>query len=55
MKGMEGDADLNNDQQVSLGELYEYLSIVVPKFAISMNKIQTPQLFGDSSIIILNK
>ena len=55
MKGLEGSADLNNDQQVSLGELYEYLSIAVPKFAITMNKMQTPQLFGDSSIIILDR
>ena len=55
MKGLEGSADLNNDQQVSLGELYEYLSIAVPKFAITMSKTQTPQLFGDSSIIILDR
>jgi uncharacterized caspase-like protein len=55
MKGLEGAADLNNDRQVSLGELYEYLSIAVPKFSLSMNKVQSPQLFGDSSFVILGK
>ena len=53
MRGLEGEADLNDDKLLSLGELNEYLQKMVPKFASTMNKIQNPQLFGDPNLIIV--
>ena len=49
MQGLEGNADFNKDNQISVEELFSYLSGNVKKHA---NSEQTPQLFGDTERIL---
>ncbi len=55
MKGMEGDADINNDGEINAGELINYLKQKVAKQAALNNHIQNPQLIGDSDTRISGK
>lgn len=55
MKGMEGDADLNNDGKITIGEMQEYLIDHVGRQAMALNRVQNPQLYGDASKILLYK
>jgi hypothetical protein len=55
MKGMEGDADLNIDGKITAGEMQEYLIDHVGRHAMVLNRVQNPQLFGDSNRILLYK
>lgn len=52
MKGMEGDADLNKDGQITVGEMQEYLTDMVGRQAMVLNRKQFPQLFGDPNKIL---
>ena len=52
MKGMEGDADENNDKKISNGELITYLQDKVSKEAFSQNRQQDPNLSGDKNRIL---
>ena len=53
MKGLEGSADINNDRKITNGELYEYLSINVPKIARSLhNRDQDPFFKGNSDLVL---
>jgi hypothetical protein len=54
MKGLEGDADLNSDNKITLAELHSYARINVGKMALSMNRMQEPQLIGDGGRVIAN-
>ena len=48
MKGLEGEADNNNDQQITNGELHAFINKQVSRQAN-----QTPQLSGDSNKILV--
>ena len=50
MKGMEGEADLNNDKKLTNGELQEYLLDNVGRFA---QQPQTPQMIGDPNQVLV--
>ncbi len=47
IKGLSGAADVDGDQQVSNGELIDYLSVNVDKKAKALNHRQQPQLLGE--------
>ena len=55
MKGMEGDADLNKDGKMTSGELQRYLSEMVGRQAMGMNRKQQPQLFGDADRVLVGR
>jgi uncharacterized caspase-like protein len=47
MRGMEGDADANQDGKITLGEMQAYLAENVGRQAAMMSRKQVPQLIGD--------
>ncbi len=55
MKGMEGEADTNNDRKITIAEMQEYLADKVGRQAMALNRRQTPQLFGDSARVLVEK
>lgn len=55
MKGLEGDADDNKDGKITVGELQNYLSDMVPRQALSMSRKQTPQLVGDTERVLVGR
>ena len=55
MKGMEGDADLNKDSKITVAEMQEYLTDMVGRQAMGMNRKQQPQLFGDRDRVLIGK
>ena len=55
MKGLEGDADNNKDGKITVGELQNYLSDMVPRQAMSMSRKQTPQMVGDTDRVLVGR
>lgn len=55
MKGMEGEADANKDGKITVSEMHEYLSDMVARQAMGMNRKQQPQLFGDADKVLVGK
>ena len=55
MKGMEGDADTNKDGKITAGEMQAYLSENVTKQASLTNRVQQPQLTGDSNRVLVGR
>ena len=55
MKGMEGDADLNKDGRITSGELQQYLSEMVGRQAMGLNRTQNTQLFGDANKVLVGR
>jgi hypothetical protein len=55
MKGMEGDADQNKDGKITVAEIQEYLTDMVGRQAMGMNRKQQPQLFGDADRVLVGK
>ena len=55
MKGMEGDADLNKDGKMTSGELQRYLSEMVGRQAMGLNRTQNTQLFGDVDRVLVGR
>ncbi len=55
MKGLEGNADINKDGEITSVELRDYVSINVKRSAMAMNRIQEPQLIGDEKKIIMSR
>ena len=53
MKGLEGEADLNKDEIITVGELQTYLIDMVPRQAMKMNRKQDPQLVGDFDRVLV--
>ena len=49
MKGMEGDADTNEDKKITSGELHKYVLANVSR----MQRNQTPELQGDQSRVLV--
>jgi len=53
MKGLEGNADLNNDRKITNGEMQKYLTREIPKIAMSLhNREQDPFFKGDEDLIL---
>ena len=50
MKGMEGEADINNDNKITAGELYSYIQSNVTQ---QSNGSQTPELQGDAERVLV--
>ena len=55
MKGMEGDADVNKDGRITSGELQRYLSEMVGRQAMGLNRTQNTQLFGDADRVLMGR
>lgn len=55
MKGMEGEADGNQDGRLTSGELHAYLLDKVNRQAAILNRKQQPQLVGDPDQILISK
>ena len=53
MKGLEGKADINKDQQISTSELYTYIEDNVSSTALSIGFTQNPSLLSLQDKIIL--
>ena len=53
MKGLEGDADTNNDEKITNGELYSYVRTNVTRQAVRLGREQTPQLQGDKNRVLV--
>ena len=51
MRGLEGLADLNNDQQITAGVLIEYVRSNVTRYSAGL---QTPEIQGDKSRILVS-
>ena len=55
MKGLEGFADLNNDNNITNGELFAYLKNNVIKESIRLSQQQTPTFHGKQNRILIKK
>jgi hypothetical protein len=55
MKALEGDADENNDGRLTSGELQRYLSDMVGRQALGLNRTQNTQLFGDADRVLMTR
>ena len=53
MKGLEGDADTNNDKKITNGELHNYVRSNVARQAVRLGREQTPQLQGDENRVLV--
>jgi hypothetical protein len=53
MKGMEGDADANQDGKITVGEMQDYLSDKVARQATTLGRKQNTQVVGDSSRVLV--
>ena len=53
MKGLEGDADANNDKKITNGELHSYVRSNVTRQAIRLGREQTPELKGDLNKVLV--
>lgn len=56
LKGLQGDADLNKDQKVTLKEMYQYIGEHVPYMARRLNnREQTPEITGSEDTILIER
>ena len=53
MKGLEGEADANNDRQISTMELHEYIFNNVSSQSINLGLAQNPSLISNDDQIIV--
>ena len=54
MKGLEGKADLNNDKQITNGELLAYMDKNVSKKAAEQGRDQNPSFTGDPDKVLIS-
>ena len=54
MEGLSGNADNDNDKNITLGELYSYLSEKVKDKSTRIGRQQNPQLSGDKDKILVS-
>lgn len=54
MKGFEGKADLNQDNEVTNDELMNYLNTNINKEAAKIGRIQNPSFFGNTNETLIN-
>lgn len=55
MKGMEGDADLDDDKKITVGEMQKFLLDNIQLRAMSLNRKQTPQVVGDTDRVLVGR
>jgi Caspase domain len=55
MKGMEGDADSNNDKNITVGEMQKFLLDNVQLRAMSLNRKQIPQVVGNTDRVLVGR
>jgi Ca2+-binding EF-hand superfamily protein len=55
MKGLEGEADANQDGKITIGEMQDYLSDKVARQATALGRKQNTQLLGDSNRILVGR
>ncbi len=55
MKGMEGDADVNQDGKITVGEMQEYLSDKVARQATTLGRKQNTQMVGDANRVLVGR
>ena len=55
MKGMEGDADANQDGKITVGEMQDYLLDKVARQATTLGRKQNTQVVGDSSRVLVGR
>jgi|TARA_B100001964_G_scaffold234742_1_gene293746 glycine betaine/proline transport system substrate-binding protein len=53
MKGLEGKADSNKDEQITNGELLAYMDINVSQKALELGRRQNPSLVGDPDQVLM--
>ena len=53
MKGLEGSADLNEDNKITTGELHVYVQKKVSREAMQLDRVQTPQLSGNTNKVLV--
>ncbi len=54
MEGLSGNADIDNDKNITLGELYSYLSEKVKDKSSKLGRQQNPQLSGDKDKVLVS-
>ena len=54
MKGLEGKADLNNDNKITNGELLVYLDENVSQKAAELGRQQNPSFAGDPERVLVS-
>ena len=54
MKGLEGNADSNNDKKITNGELLAYMDENVAQKASELGRQQNPSLAGDPDKILIS-
>ncbi len=53
MKGMEGNADIDKNGNITFGEMQKYLMENVPRQAMTLNRKQEPQFIGDANRVLV--
>ena len=53
MEGLTGNADIDKNKEITLGELYTYLSEIVKSKSLKIGRQQNPQLSGDKEKILV--
>ena len=53
MRGLEGQADTNDDREITAGALHRYIVDNVPREAARMGRKQNPQMSGDPDRVVL--
>lgn len=51
--GLQGNADRNNDQKITLGELREYVINNVTETSVKISGLQTPRFFGNENTVVV--
>ena len=54
MKGLEGNADLNEDKKITNSELLEYMQKNVSQKAAELGREQNPSLAGDPDKVLIS-
>ena len=54
MKGLEGNADFNNDKKITNGELISYMDENVSQKAAELGRKQNPSLIGDPDKVLIS-
>jgi Ca2+-binding EF-hand superfamily protein len=52
---MEGNADKDQDGKITLGEMQEFLTEMVGRQALSLNRKQQPQVFGSPTKVLVGE
>jgi hypothetical protein len=55
MKGMEGNADIDKNGNITFGEMQKYLMDNVPRQAMTLNRKQEPQFIGDTNRVLIRR